>query len=109
MAQQNRIEDAIGALRKALDLRSDDPDLYSFLGSLLEQQGSLRDAIAAWLKAVELGMDGPGAYRKLAILYGRQGKYDKALKWAYRALIGYGGALSGFSKRTENPFSRSYR
>jgi Flp pilus assembly protein TadD len=54
---------ATAMLQKALEIRSDDPEVYYFLGQCYEKRGLLDEAQEVYKKCVEVAPDGPRAKR----------------------------------------------
>ena len=51
---QGKLEEAIEAYKKAIDLNSNSPELYSNMGVALQDLGKLEEAIEAYKKAIDL-------------------------------------------------------
>jgi tetratricopeptide (TPR) repeat protein len=67
LAAQGKISEAIGAYRKAIELRPDYAQAHNGLGTALRSQGKLVEAIAAYRKALELVPDYAEAHKNLAV------------------------------------------
>jgi tetratricopeptide (TPR) repeat protein len=76
------VKNALADLRKAIQIRPDDPALRIHYGRLLADERRDDDAIAAFLQALTLDPRTPNAHLALAILYQRKGDYRKALDHA---------------------------
>ena len=67
--QTGRPETAIAYLERAIELKSNDADLYNDLGNAFRQFGQLDEAAAAYLRALELRPNYPAAYNNLGIVW----------------------------------------
>jgi predicted Zn-dependent protease len=64
--QAHRVDDALGAFRRAAQLKPDDPVVYGSLGQALLQAGRPREAAVALQRAVDAKPDSPDALTSLA-------------------------------------------
>jgi hypothetical protein len=85
-AIQGRLDEAVAACRKALELKPDLPNAYDILGNTLREQGRLDEAVAALRKEIELEPAGPLGYYNLGITLKMQGRVDEAVA-AYQKAI----------------------
>ncbi len=75
----DRWDEAMDALRTAVELRPAYADAHNNLGNLLAGRGRLGEAIEHWTEAVRFDPDSFRAHNNLAIALSRQGKNDDAL------------------------------
>ena len=76
---QGRLDEAIGALNKAIELKPDLTPAYYHLGNTYGKQGNFDAAIEAFKKAIELNPDYAQAYADLGGAYEGQGRLDEAI------------------------------
>ena len=76
---QGRFHELIKLLRKALQLKPNNPHVHNNLGIALQQQGDLDAAIAAFNKALELKPNNPEALNNLGNALKQQGDLDAAI------------------------------
>jgi serine/threonine protein kinase/Flp pilus assembly protein TadD len=81
-----RAEEAVGYLRAALALRSDNPAVHVNLGLALEDMGDFDGAIGCCSKAIELDPNFAFAHNNLGVLLVSKGKLDEAIVCFQRAI-----------------------
>ena len=86
LAQQGRLDDAIGQLQEAIRLKPDSSMVQNSFGLVLKRKGKLDDAIAAYRKAIELDPKNVAAHFNLGIAFLDQGKLDDAIA-SFRKVI----------------------
>jgi tetratricopeptide (TPR) repeat protein len=75
LAQQGRIEEAIGRLRVVLSEHPDDYEMHFNVGVLLERQGKIAEAIVEYRQALKINPDYFKASERLqAVLSKRDGR-----------------------------------
>ena len=74
LAQADKLEEAVGAFRKAIELKPDFAEAHINLGLLLYQQGNTDEAEKALLKALELKPEEPRTKETLAKIYFKKAK-----------------------------------
>jgi tetratricopeptide (TPR) repeat protein len=95
LVRQNRFDEAIPMLEKAIKYRIDFAMPYNFLGMIYDYQGRYTEAVAMYQKAIELDPTYGDAYNNLGIHYAKQERY--------------GNAIAMFQKAVEfNPTSENY-
>ena len=65
---QGKLEEAIGAYKKALSLKPDNAEAFNNMGIVLQEQGKLEEAIKAYSNALSLKSDYAEAHRNLSSL-----------------------------------------
>ncbi|MGD1712519.1 tetratricopeptide repeat protein [Dapis sp. BLCC M172] len=85
--KMNKIDEAMGAYQKSLEVQPNFPEVYISLGELYVQQQRQSEAISAYQKAIKLAPDLKDGYRNLVELLLAQGKVDEAAELSYNALI----------------------
>jgi tetratricopeptide (TPR) repeat protein len=90
---QGKLEEAIAAYRKAIEIDPNYAMAYNFLGSTLQSQGKLEEAITAYRKAIEIDPKLANAYHNLAnayynlgIILNNQGKLEEAIAASRKAI-----------------------
>lgn len=83
---EDRIEDAIAALRRGLAVDPDDKDLHNSLGHALSRTGRHSEAISSHMRYVELAPSEPNAFDSLGMSYQWYGDYPSAISNYERAL-----------------------
>src|SRR5262249_19975330 len=76
---QGKLDDAVAAYRKQLEIKPDDEKAWYNLGIVLAKQGKLDDAVAAFRKHLEIKPDDASAWYNLGIVLADQGKLDDAV------------------------------
>jgi superkiller protein 3 len=70
---QGKLDEAITAFRKAIDLDPKSTSAHNNLGYTLEAQGKLDEAIACYRKSIELNRKSPWAHNRLGYALGKKG------------------------------------
>ncbi|MEM1171470.1 MAG: tetratricopeptide repeat protein [Cyanobacteria bacterium P01_H01_bin.35] len=83
----DKIDEAIAAYYKSLEVKPNFAEVYVSLGELYVQQQRQSEAITAYQKAIKLAPDLKDGYRNLVELLLVQGKVDEAAELSYNALI----------------------
>jgi arylsulfatase A-like enzyme/Flp pilus assembly protein TadD len=78
LAGENRVEDAIAAVKKALEADPEIVEGYMLLGNFHKKAKRLAEAIAAYKQALALDDEHQGALFSLALAYKDQGRLDEA-------------------------------
>ncbi len=86
-AEMNKIDEAIAAYQKFLEMKPDVAEVYVSLGELYVKEQRQEKAITAYQKAIKLAPDLKDAYRGLVEVWLDQGKVDEAEELSYNALI----------------------
>ncbi len=79
-------EEAIAALKKAVEIKPDYGEAYINLGSAYSDMGKYEEAIAAYRKAVEMKPDFDAVYNNLGFTYSRMGKHEEAIDCYMKAI-----------------------
>src|SRR5580692_9017813 len=80
-----RWDEAVAALREAVDLDGDVAVARVLLARALEGAGKADDAVFQLLRASKLAPNDPAVLRELGGAFYRKGLYDKALPWLLKA------------------------
>jgi tetratricopeptide (TPR) repeat protein len=83
---QDRFDELIEFLRKALELNPNYPDFHNNLGVALKRKGDLTAAIASYKKALELKPNYPDAHNNLGVALKGQGDLTAAIASYKKAL-----------------------
>ena len=86
LEQQNRVDEAIRHLSKALELKPDFAGAHNNLGNALAKQGNLDGAVAHFSRAIQLKPDFAGAHLNLGNALEQQNRVDEAIFHFARAL-----------------------
>ncbi|NQE36836.1 tetratricopeptide repeat protein [Microcoleus asticus] len=86
LKNQGKLEEAITAYRKAIEIDPNFAWAYNYLGLILQNQGKLEEAITAYRKAIEIDPNYTNAYNNLGLILQNQGKLEEAIT-AYRKAI----------------------
>jgi tetratricopeptide (TPR) repeat protein len=78
LAGENRVEDAIAAVKKALSADPEIVEAYMLLGNFHKKAKRPAEAIAAYKQALALDDEHQGALFSLALAYKDQGRFDEA-------------------------------
>jgi protein O-GlcNAc transferase len=78
--QSGDFEQAAREMRAAIAIRSDDPDAYLMLGSVLNKKGDLDGAQSALQSAIRLDPANPGPYNTLGEVLKRKGDIEGSRK-----------------------------
>jgi tetratricopeptide (TPR) repeat protein len=79
LASLGRIDDAIGAFRRAVSLRPNSPEVLNNLGAALREKKHLDEAINFLQQAITLRPDYPEAFYNLGVALQERGKPDDAI------------------------------
>lgn len=85
--EMNKIDAAIAAYEKSLEVKPDVAEVYVSLGELYVKQQRQEEAIIAYQKAIILAPDLKDSYYSLVELLLNQGKVDEAVELSYNALL----------------------
>jgi tetratricopeptide (TPR) repeat protein len=80
-----RLDEAVAALREAVEEDEDSPVARALYARALEETGKPDDAIFQLLRAAKLAPDDAPVLRELGGAFYRKGLYDKALQWLLKA------------------------
>ncbi|MBN2427665.1 MAG: tetratricopeptide repeat protein [Deltaproteobacteria bacterium] len=86
LEQQERIDDALQPMQKALELLPEDPDVHNVLGVLMQKKVRLDEAGKLFCRALDLRPDFPAALSNLGNLYRGQGRLQESETCFRRAL-----------------------
>jgi tetratricopeptide (TPR) repeat protein/tRNA A-37 threonylcarbamoyl transferase component Bud32 len=86
LREQKKLDEAVAAYRKAIELKHDLADAHNNLGIALYDQKKWDEAVAAYRKAIVLKSDYAVAYNNLGNALAEQQKLDEAVA-AYRQAI----------------------
>ena len=86
LQEQGKLEEAIAAYNKALDIKPDYAEVYNNMGNVLQDQGKLEEAIKAYNKALALKPDYAAAFSNVGNTFQRQGKLEEAIAAYNKAL-----------------------
>ena len=86
LRKQGKLEEAITAYKKAIELDPNDAAAYGNLGIALRKQGKLEEAITAYKQAIELNPNDAAAYGNLGNALDDQEKIEEAIA-AYKKAI----------------------
>jgi len=86
LAQIGKLEEAIEAYNKAIELKPDYADAYNNMGAALKDQGKMDKAIEAYNKSIVFKSNYPEAYYNIGLILKDQGKLDEAIE-AYNKSI----------------------
>lgn len=85
--QQRKLEEAIDAYKKILNLSAQDPEAHFYLGTIYYEQKKIKETIAEFKEALRLRPDYLEALNSLAYLYAEEGiKLDEAEAMIKKAL-----------------------
>lgn len=85
--EMNKIDAAIAAYQKSLEVKPDVVEVYVSLGELYVKQQREEEAITAYQKAIKLAPDLKDSYHSLVELLLNQGNVDEAVELSYNALL----------------------
>jgi tetratricopeptide (TPR) repeat protein len=80
LLKQGKVDEAIGPLLKAVELKPTDADIRLNLAYAYERQGHLDEAISQYQKTIELNPRNPVARNNLGVLYDKRGLYEQAMR-----------------------------
>ena len=83
--RQGRLDEAVKALDKAVQLKPDDADLWRQLGNALIDAGRSSEALLCFQHAVELNPNHGDAACKAAVLLQQEERFDEALVYLNRS------------------------
>ncbi|MGA1791007.1 MAG: tetratricopeptide repeat protein [bacterium] len=78
--KKEKIEDAIVAVKKAIELDPDYAESWNHLGNLYLAQNNIQEAAAQFQKALELDPRHVTAHNNLGLVYSQRGETDKAIE-----------------------------
>jgi tetratricopeptide (TPR) repeat protein len=84
--REGRLNDAMAAYKKALEIDPDYPDAMSNLAWIYASQGRIHDALPLVQRALELAPDNVNLINNLGMIYFEQKRYDDAASLFERAL-----------------------
>lgn len=76
--KQNKYQDSLYYIRKAINISPDDPELFNNLGNTLRELKNFKDAKISYNQAIKLNQNYSDAYYNLAILYEELNNLEKA-------------------------------
>ena len=79
-AQTERMDMAIDAFKKAINLKKDNGEIYYNLGNALKDNGELDEAIKNYKKAISYEPNLAEAYNNIGVILKTQGKIESAIK-----------------------------
>jgi tetratricopeptide (TPR) repeat protein len=86
LKNQGKPDEAVAALRQAVEIDPDSPQAYQALGSVLRKQGRLEEAAAAFFHLVRLQPERAEAYLSLGTVLREQVQLERALAVLREAL-----------------------
>lgn len=97
--ERDQVEDAIGYLKRLLDLQPEHPEAVYLLGALHAEIGLFERATEEIARALELNPDMPTARLQLGLLCIRAGDFQRAIDaWEPLATLGEGNPLYLFRR-----------
>jgi len=84
--QKKRLEEAIAQFKKAIEIKSDDPEPYNNLGHALLHKEQMDEAIAFLQKALAIMPDCAEAHDNLGAVFLKKGQVDEAMMEFQKAL-----------------------
>ncbi len=84
--QQNRNDEAVSFLERAIAAHPEAPQFHLNLGRILVSAGRLEEAEASLRAALDMGADNAPIYEHLGVVLQEQGRYDDALEALAAAL-----------------------
>jgi tetratricopeptide (TPR) repeat protein len=79
LINEDKAEEALPLLRRAVELRPDLADFHHNLGVALAHLGRLDEAVASFREALRLKPEGASALSNLGLALAQQGKFDEAV------------------------------
>jgi Flp pilus assembly protein TadD len=86
LAGLGRLDEAIAAFRRAIQITPQSPEAHNNLGNALRERGRFDEAVAACRRALELKPEFPEALVNLGASLAAQGQLEKAIAAYRRAL-----------------------
>ena len=86
LVEQGKIEEALKAFQKSVELNSNDAVSRLNLAYTYDRQGMAEKAISEYQRAIELSPSNLMAYNNLGVLYDKMGLYDEAIGEFQRVL-----------------------
>jgi tetratricopeptide (TPR) repeat protein len=86
LVRQNRFDEAIPLLEKAIQFSSNYPIPYNTLGMIYDYKGRSNEALAMYQRAIRIDQTYGDAYNNLGIIYGQQGSYRDAIAMFQKAV-----------------------
>lgn len=109
--QQQKLDEAIKFIKKALEIAPDRADAHNAYGVMLEQKGDTETAIQEWNKAIEIDPNCHDAYINITNAHWKNQNYEESCKYGKKAIdinpnaangyINYGAALVSSGKTEE--------
>ena len=92
LRDQDKLEEAIEAYKKAISIKPDFADVYYNIGNALRVQGKHEEAVEAYKKAISIKPDFAEAHHEIGNALRDQGKLEEAIeayKKEYKLNSGY--------------------
>ena len=86
LRKQEKLEEAIEAYKKAIEITPANPEAYNNMGVTLNDQRKLEEAMDAYKKALAIRPDYSAAYNNMGITLKEQGRLDDAIGALQEAL-----------------------
>jgi Tfp pilus assembly protein PilF len=84
--RQGKLDEAIGQLKRLLQLSPDYPKAHYNLGVVYLDKGDLDEASSCFLRVLEIEPNHAEAYNGLGLVFYKQGRFDTAISYFQRAL-----------------------
>ena len=85
LRKAGKIEEAVEAYRKAIELDKKEMNAYLNLANLLREEGRLQEALGVYRSALSFSPDEPKALCGVGVIFLSQGKTDEAIKYCRKA------------------------